>query len=235
MFMHYSERGEFIKLMIKVGANYDKAVGSALMGVYWRILKDFELIEVRRAFKAHCRHPDEGRFFPKPADIVRWLEGSPDSRAMMAWSFVESCTERVGRYQSVVFDDPLIHAVIEDMGGWIKLCEQPLSEMHFMASNFQKRYRAFLSYPPKRHPAYLVGLMERENATQGYAFEPPLFLGDQSKAELVFKNGGGSPLEIHTASGSVRALIKELRAVEENLDKPKKIKGFFKKKESDHE
>ncbi len=220
--MKITEQAEFFQLLVEVGENYDRAISGAMGKLYWENLKTFEFEDLKHAFHAHCRHPDEGRFFPKIADIMRWLEGSPESRALMAWSFVESCTERVGHYQSVVFDDPLIHAVIEDMGGWIKLCEQPLSEMPFIALNFQKRYRAFLSYPPKRHPSYLVGLMEQENSHQGYKVKPPVFLGNQSKAEWVFKSGGGKPLEIHTASESVRALIEEVRAVERNLDKPKK-------------
>ncbi len=220
--MDITEKHKFFALLVEVGENYGRSISGAMGKLYWDNFEAFELQTLRRAFHAHCRHPDEGRFFPKIADIVRWLEGSPESRAMMAWSFVESCTERVGRYQSVVFDDPLIHAVIEDMGGWIKVCEQPLSEMPFIALNFQKRYRAFLSYPPKRYPSYLVGLMEQENATQGYAFDLPVFLGDQPKAEWVFKSGEAKALEIHTASESVRALIEEVRAVEKNLNKSKK-------------
>ena len=213
--MKSSEKREFIKLMIKVGATYDRAVSSVLMGVYWRILRDFELIDIRYAFKAHCRHPDEGRFFPKPSDIVRLLEGSPESRALIAWTTMEMSMGRVGRYQSVVFEDPLIHAVIEDMGGWIKLCEQSLKELPFTALDFQKRYRAFVTYPPRRHPRYLVGICEGDNTKNGYAIAPPMLIGNQQKAIAVLQSGGGKRLEVQPSTQSVQELIQTIMQVQQ--------------------
>ena len=44
--------------------------------------------------------------------------------------------QRVGAYQSVAFDDPVIHAVIEDLGGWTKLCRSDLKELSYMEHRF---------------------------------------------------------------------------------------------------
>jgi hypothetical protein len=38
---------------------------------------------------------------------------------------------QVGAYQSVVFDDPLIHLVLEDLGGWIKICSTLIKDLIF--------------------------------------------------------------------------------------------------------
>jgi hypothetical protein len=44
--------------------------------------------------------------------------------------------ERVGAYQDVVFDDPAIHAVIEDCGGWPKVCRTELKELSYLQHRF---------------------------------------------------------------------------------------------------
>ena len=216
------EKPEFSNALIKVGHYYGRVVSGDLAEIYWEALKDFGLEDIKRAFVVHYRQVEEGRFFPKIADLIRLLEGSPESRALIAWTCVDSTMGRVGHYQSVIFDDKLIHAVIEDMGGWIKLCEQPLKDLSFIASDFQKRYRAYIARLPLRHPRYLVGILELENAARGYPVAPPMVLGNALLAEEVFKGGGGARLIAQEASGHVLALIEGLRAVEKNLDKPKK-------------
>jgi hypothetical protein len=53
----------------------------------------------------------------KPSDVVRYLEGSTSCQALQAWSKVMQAVKTIDQYDSVVFDDSLIHAVIHDMGG----------------------------------------------------------------------------------------------------------------------
>ncbi|MBP9728918.1 MAG: hypothetical protein KBD23_02105 [Gammaproteobacteria bacterium] len=216
------EKTGFSTSLIKVGQYYGRMVSGDLAEIYWDALKDFELEDIKRALVVHYRQVEEGRFFPKIADLIRLLEGSPESRSLIAWTCVDSTMGRVGRYQSLIFDDRLIHAVVEDMGGWIKLCEQPLKDLSFIAADFQKRYRAYIGRLPLRHPRYLVGILELENAARGYPVAPPMMLGNALLAEEVFKDGGGTHLIAQEASSRVRALIEEVRAVEKNLDKPKK-------------
>jgi hypothetical protein len=119
----------------------------------------------------------------------------------------------------VVFDDPLIHAVIEDMGGWIKLCESPLKELPFTALDFQKRYRALVTHPPLRYPGSLAGICERDNAKNGYVNAPALLIGNRHKAIKVLKNGGGKRLEVHPAPQAVAALIEAIHRVQQKPDK----------------
>jgi len=61
-------------------------------------------------------------WMPKIADIVRMIDGSTQSAAATAWAKVMRAVGSVGQYQSLAFDDPVIHLAIDETGGWISLC-----------------------------------------------------------------------------------------------------------------
>lgn len=208
--MQTSDIQTFSALMAGVGELYGKTISAALTNIYWRTLKCYDITDVQRAFNAHIHNPDCGQFFPKPADIVRFIEGSGETRALFAWTIVEKAIHQVGIYQSVVFDDPLIHAVLEDMGGWVKLCTVTNVQLPFYANEFQKRYMSFVLKKPTRYPRYLCGISECENTKNGYACKPPLLLGDASKAEAVMRTGNGTSLLQQQSSKSFSALILQI-------------------------
>jgi len=188
---------KFTTLIATIGELYGKAVSIELTDIYWHTLKRFQLEDISLALEAHIGNPDCGQFFPKPADIVRFIEGTGETQALQAWTKVEKAIRYVGRYCSLAFDDALIHAVLEDMGGWINLCSITLGEMPFCARDFQKRYMGFVLKKPARYPKYLCGIIERENTKNGYAIPPVLLVGNPEKAQAVIANGGGVPLLIH--------------------------------------
>lgn len=219
--MQTSDIQTFSALMAGVGELYGKTISATLTNIYWRTLKCYDIEDVQRAFNAHIHNPDCGQFFPKPADIVRFIEGSGETRALFAWTIVEKAIQQVGIYQSVVFDDPLIHAVLEDMGGWVKLCTMTHAEMPFRANEFQKRYLGFVLKKPNRYPRYLCGIIESENTKNGYACEAPLLLGDASKAEEVMSSGNGSSLLQQQPSKSFSELILQICKSPSDKDKDK--------------
>ncbi len=198
---------DFMKLIASVGEIYGKPISVPLAELYWQSLNRFEFEDVSRGFKAHTDNPDCGQFFPKPADIIRCIEGSGETKALKAWTVVEKAIHQVGSYDSVVFDDALIHAVLEDMGGWVKLCSTTLNELPFRANEFQKRYMGFLIKKPERHPKYLVGIAETDNAKNGFEVKPPILVGDAKKAEGVMLSGGSTPLAIQTFTQSIAAVM----------------------------
>ncbi len=183
---------------MKIGELYGKAISEILTDLYWQSLKGFEWQDVKQAFEAHIHNPDTGQYFPKPADLVRFIEGSGETKALQAWAKVEKAITHVGAYQSIIFDDPLIHAVLEDLGGWIKLCATPTKELPFRANEFQKRYTIFVYKPPDRYPKYCCGLIEAVNTKNGYPIKPQVFVGDLKKAKQVMFNGNNISILIHS-------------------------------------
>ena len=81
------------------------ALSAEALQVWWNTLVAYDYQAVRDAFGRHLTNPDQGQFPPKPADIVRHLEGSAQSRAQQAWAKAHQAMGRVGQYQSVVFED----------------------------------------------------------------------------------------------------------------------------------
>jgi len=208
----------FMKLLANIGELYGKPISAALAELYWLSLKSYEFEDVRKALTAHIHNPDCGQFFPKPADIIRFIEGSGETKALFAWAIVEKAMHQVGSYQTVIFDDPLIHAVLEDMGGWIKLCSTTLDALPFRANEFQKRYMGFLIKKPERHPKYLVGITETDNAKNGFEVKPPLLVGNPKKAQQVMLTGGGRPLAIQTFTEVIAEVMRQLPPQTKNED-----------------
>ena len=213
--MQTHDLGQFAGLLAELSELYGRCISSGLTEIYWKALEMFEWVDVKAAFEAHARNPDCGQFFPKPADIVRFIEGNGETRALKAWAIVEKALQCVGVYQSVVFDDCLIHAVIEDMGGWVKLCTLTNDDLPFRAREFQKRYMGFVIKKPLRYPQCLYGLAACENAKNGYIVAPPLLIGEALIAEQVMLNGGGVPLIVEQARSVQDLLPNTFKQLEE--------------------
>ena len=179
----------FAILMTGTGEIYDKPITQVVIEAYWNIFKDFAFKDVDKAFHLHHKNPDVGKYFPKPADIIMAIEGSSQNQALRAWTKVISAVQSIGVYSSVAFDDPLIHAVIEDMRGWQKFGTIDAKQLPFIAKEFQDRYRGYVINKPCRHPKYLVGIIEGKNNLHGYMHDPPVLIGDEAKAKQIIATG----------------------------------------------
>ena len=136
------------------------------------------------------------QFAPKLADIKKLIEGSTQTQGMRAWAKVETAVRSVGAYRSVAFDDPLIHVVIVEMGGWTTLCRSAVDEMPFKAREFERRYAAYrLRRELPNFPPRLMGESESQNRLNGRAdYEVrPVLIGDPERAARVIEQGQQIP------------------------------------------
>jgi hypothetical protein len=137
---------------------------------------------------------------------------------LQAWSKVESAIRHIGSYNSIAFDDPLIHWVILDMGGWVKLCACSAKEMPFCANEFMKRYQACREGKSSQHPKYLVGVIEHSNRSAGYTItgaQEPVLMGNPSLALAVFATGTDSPAIPINRPSEAGGLLKPLSLPQE--------------------
>lgn len=187
-----NDKKMFASIMYPLGKIYDLALEDKyIMRVWFEALSDLSIEEVGKAVSAYLKSPDFGTYKPKPADIIKMIQGTSLDKSFQAWSKVESAARRVGSYQTVVFDDPIIHRVIEDMGGWVDLCQKNESELPFVAKEFTARYKGFsVRGEMPVHPTRLYGLTDRVNSSDGYTEDvDPVLIGDHDKAKLLL--GGG--------------------------------------------
>lgn len=222
--MEPHEKPEFARSLLGVGEVYGQKFSPQRQALYWEVLKSYPLADVVEGIARHLADPDVGQFLPKPADIVRQIAGSTDTQAMQAWTKVAAAVARVGSYQTVVFDDWRIHAVIRDMGGWVRMCEMRAeddpreggakADMPFIAREFEKRYRGMKG--ERAYPAKLIGRSEAENVSRGFEkfVEPPRLIGDQRLAQLTYKRGDNEQarLQIGTLGAKPVAELVQLTA-----------------------
>jgi hypothetical protein len=188
--MKSQQRESFAALITGVAELYGKPISPQLISIYWEGLAEFDFDEVKVAINLHVRNPDTGQFMPKIADVIKFIEGNTLTQAMRAWQKVMEAMRRVGTYATVVFDDPIIHAVIADMGGWQLLGMVQDEELPFKAREFEKRYQTYKVKGPQSFPVKLIGIFEVENNKAGYPSPEPVLIGDKSKALLVQMSAG---------------------------------------------
>jgi len=202
--MKHEDKPAFAAMMASLGEYYGRDVSDGLIGMYWQGLRHYDLAAVRDALNRHVANPDSGQFMPKIADIAKMLGGTTQDAALRAWAKVDQAVRHLGTYRDVVFDDPLIHRVLHDMGGWVALGTKTEDEWPFVAKEFENRYRGFKARgETPDYPPMLVGICGMQNRQNGYQADPPTLIGNPTAAQAVLRGGVDKPLIGFTAAGQV--------------------------------
>lgn len=212
--MQTHDKPKFETLMNATASMYGrKPSDRTQLAMYFNALNRFSFEDVQAGFNAHIQNPDNGQFFPKPADVIRYMDGGSDTQAGNAWTKVDKSIRTVGPYQNVVFDDRIIHAVIADMGGWIQLCSTDDKEYPFTKNEFIKRYTGYRSRPPEDYPRLLGGIAQQANDMRNLqTIEAPVVIGDMDSARLTYSGGSaGGKKMIHRISMAELSINQENR------------------------
>lgn len=191
--MQQSDYDSFVQLVNGMAELYGKPMSPVALALWWNALQPYDLIAVRQGLSRHMQNPDTGQFMPKPADVIKFIGGTTQDGALLAWAKVDKAVRSVGTYRSVAFDDPIIHAVITDMGGWVALGSKDEHEWPFVAKEFENRYRGYRQRDLPSFSRWLVGIAESSNSQLGMRVEPPVLIGDTEKAKRIMQNGSNTP------------------------------------------
>jgi hypothetical protein len=181
----HEEKIDFVNMMSGVAEIYGKKMSETLLDVYWFTLEKYEFEQIKTSIGMHMSNPDTGQFMPKPADFIRYIEGKSQDRALFAWKKLIQAVKQWGSYQSIVFDDPLIHHVVDEMGGWILFCRSEEAKLPFLFQDFSRHYVACLTRSMQDYPKQLTGITEHLNVLYGYHIETPVFCDDTHKLNYV--------------------------------------------------
>lgn len=187
-----------MRLLTDAFAFYGQNVSKFALDVWLQACQPFDMEQVSRAFTAHAMDPEKGQFPPRPADLVRVLQGTQTDRALVAWSKAYDAIRMVGAWQSVAFDDGVIHAVIEDLGGWPTFCASKIDDLPFVSRRFCEAYRAYARRPALAYPRWLSGLAESENSLHGQPIAAPLLVGEPIQVHRVIEGGSSGPKTLIT-------------------------------------
>lgn len=206
--MQQSEKATFGQLIKDVMAYYRQDTSRFLLDMWWNACQTFEFEQVQAAMQRHATDPEHGQFAPKVADVVRILAGTATDRAALAWGKCLDAMGRVGAYTDVVFDDPAIHAVVEDLGGWPKLCRTEMAELGYVQHRFCESHRAYTGRGQFDYPRRLAGdrSPDSEYAKVGLQPPSPALIGCTERAKLVYREGN--------AAGKTVISFQALQAIE---------------------
>lgn len=188
-----AEKDKFLDVLQGVHDFYGKDMSKFAVSVWAMACETFDVQQVSKALSAHLMDPERGQFMPKPADIVRQLQGTNTDRSLIAWGKVLDAMQRVGAYSSVCFDDGVIHASITDMGGWMQLCRSKTDDLPFLQKRFCDGYKAYANRGDVAYPAVLLGEHAISNGAKGYRSALPVLIGNPAKAEKVRLAGVNGP------------------------------------------
>jgi len=208
--MNINQMDDFRTLLTDVMAYYGKDCSSFTLTVWWGVCQNFDFEQVSKALQRHATDPERGQFAPKVADIVRVLQGTSTDRAAIAWGKVHGAMSSVGAYTDVVFDDPAIHAVIEDLGGWPKICRLEIAELSYLQHRFQEAHRAYTERGQFEYMRRLPGdrSPDHEYTSRGIPLPRPALVGVKEKAIAVLQNGNvGSKTRITTLPAEAMRLL----------------------------
>lgn len=193
--MNLDDMQRFLSTLSGIADYYGKPLSDRVQELYWKGLKQYDIAAVEKALWEHTQNPDNGQFMPKIADVTRNLQGRTVDQASIAWSKVDSAVRRVGTYSDVVFDDPIIHRVLGDMGGWIAIGSKHDSEWPFLGNEFKTRYQGYKmrGEVPEYQPV-MVGIANAHNAQEGFKTQPPMLIGNEDKAKQVMLAGTNEQL-----------------------------------------
>lgn len=189
-----SDADRFSQLLADVMAYYGKDVSEFTQGLFWNACAGFEFEQVARAFEAHAKDAEHGRFSPKVADLVRELAGTKTDRALLAWGKTLKAMSSVGAYQDVVFDDAAIHAAVEDVGGWPKLCRTTFDDLGYLQHRFCEAHRAYTKRGTFEFPRRLAGARDPDETFVKHGLPPPrpVMVGDIEACRRVYELGGAT-------------------------------------------
>jgi len=190
-------RARFATVMLGVAENYGQTITATGCSLRFRALQAYTLEEIEAAAMS-IMYSRKYTSMPTVADFIEHLGGgSIEDLAEIEAGKALWAIGRVGRYDSVVFDDPTTMAVIQNgYGGWPKLCEEcgAAEPERWFRRNFAKMWAAYRRQGVRLF-GVLPGVHEVANAAGGQAaFIPgPRLLGDEEKARNVLAMGAGEP------------------------------------------
>lgn len=195
--MNRADYSRFANLLKAWAEIHGKPLSAGAIALWWQALERYDIDQVEHAFAQLVRDADRGQFMPKPADVIRILDGTSGDRAAVAWGKVLDAARRVGAYSDVVFDDAPIHAAVEDLGGWPAICRTDMEQLSYAQHRFAQAYRAYTGRPEGfEYPAVLTGDANASNRRNGQPLQPPALVGNPELARAVMERGGDARVTV---------------------------------------
>lgn len=157
----------FVAKMTELAEVFGAKLSAVAFEVYWRIISPRMADEELEAAVDSIVATKVARVMPTPGEILSQYEASKAERALLAWDQVVKAARKYDIYETIVFEDKTIHAVIEHLGGWEKVCDLAHEDGPWAKKDFQELYRAF-DGRDMGAPAKITGFHDYNNEQYGW-------------------------------------------------------------------
>ena len=177
---------EFKKGFLVLTEMFNKNPSKPFTLMYFETVKHLAASDWQNAIKVTLQNRKFTNM-PTPAEILEHAQGSPEDAAIIAIQKLETAMGSVGAHDSVMFDDPVLHALVSTSeGGWPGLCQMPLKDWKFEKQRLVKAYKALSSQGVPQEVKQLAGIAERENGGSFPSWKPTVHrIGNSPKATMI--------------------------------------------------
>ena len=116
---------------------YGKDADTDVIATVFGTLQGYPLDEVLAAINEHLVDPNDGRFQPKPADIVRNIQRHANAVAGEAF---DQILKQLNPYATPLFDDTRAAGAVCAIGGWQAICRINHNEIERTKARFIEAY-----------------------------------------------------------------------------------------------
>ena len=150
-------KSEFLQTFSMLCEVYNREATKMLAEGYYMVLKELDI----NTFNGAVTQVLSGRKYstlPLPADLLEAVYGNPDDKAILALKLVEDSMLEVGAYKSVSLEDKIAMTCIENLGGWVAICQMELKDWEWKKKEFISLYKALMRNPQNiKETSHLVG------------------------------------------------------------------------------
>ena len=160
-------------------------VDRPMLQVYFLSLSDYSYQQVEWAIGEHLKDPVDGKFFPKPANIIKHLtahEPSPEEQAEIAWAEIMQCLRKNGAYGGLKIENKQAIAALKSFTTWKEFCGGDAAHLTWAKKEFISMYSTYDKTPLEMLPSALPGLVELHNHKDKHKQ-----LGTQSASDIMAK------------------------------------------------
>ena len=158
-------------------------VNRPMLQVYFMSLSDYSYQQVEWAIGEHLKDPVDGKFFPKPANIIKHLtagELSAEEQAEIAWAEIMQCLRKNGSYGGLKIENKQAIAAFKSFITWQDFCAMDANKLTWAKKEFISMYSTYDKTPLDMLPSSLPGLAELHNHKEKYAE-----IGVQSAGDIM--------------------------------------------------
>lgn len=166
---------EFGKVIDFVEGAWGATMAGKQRDAYWLLLREADPAVVMANAIRLARSSRARYGVPKPGEL---LGADDEAPALLAWHSLVRAIEQHGHYDTVEFEDRVLSACVETLGGWMVVSAWPMAderELRFQQRDFERLYTALAArgaVGPEKH----VGSFEAHNAGRFPEYVPALKL-----------------------------------------------------------